>query len=498
MYEAYFGLKRRPFSSVPRVDDYFPAAAIEAARQTLVRCVERAEGVGMVIGPTGSGKTLLCQLLAAHFRGSFQVALLLGGRLSSPRSLLQAILFDLGQPYRGMDEGELRLALVDYLAENDDCPRGMVLIVDEAHTLPLRLLEEIRIIANLVAHGRPKVRPVLVGGPTLEERLASPKLDSFHQQIVARCYLESFDRAETEQCICCQLRGAGATAERVFNAQACHAVYQATDGIPRLVNQLCDHALVLAYAAGRRPVDRDGVEEAWADLQQLPTPWNDDGGRPGASGVIEFGGLDDGPEDARTAKDDSPVAISMLRLARDCEDSDDPAEQVTKIQRAIDELEEDFQPAGSIGPEIELFFDPSVDPFAEEFEEEEVITDRVTDPGPTAAAPGRTADGSEASGGEPSKEPDDECSLQGESVPEAAAATATATADAAASPRSETIVLHQRPAAEHSEPNRAEPQPEPILIIEDGYDDDPAATRPPPAARRREYSRLFSTLRGSC
>jgi hypothetical protein len=218
----------------------------------------------------------------------------------------------------------------------------------------------------------------------------------------------------------------------------------------------------------------------------------------------------------------------MLRLARDSEDSgDDPAERVTEIQQALDELDEDFQPAGSIGSEIELFFDPSIDPFAEHFEEEEVIVDRVTDPALAAAALCRSADrdvdpsnveaASEEDGlmavaqesgqppgclsadavdnagagrAEPSKPCDDEFDSRSESPLEADAA-------AAAFAQSETIVLQRRPTAERSEPDAAEPQPEPILVIEDGYDDDTSAVQPLAAACRKEYSRLFSTLRGS-
>ena len=125
MYEEHFELARRPFSSVPRPDRYYPAAAVESARQTIIRCVERAEGIGVVIGPTGIGKTLLCRLLGSHLEDVFQVALLPSGRFGSPRALLQAVLFELGQDYRGMDAGELRLALTDYLTQADRCPNGL-------------------------------------------------------------------------------------------------------------------------------------------------------------------------------------------------------------------------------------------------------------------------------------------------------------------------------------------------------------------------------------
>ena len=101
--------------------------------------------------------------------------MLASGRLSTRRALFQAILYELGRPYRGMDEGELRLAVVDYLMAGDNNSRGLVLLVDEAHTLPLRLLEEIRLLTNLARSGQPLVRLVMAGGPALEERFASPE-----------------------------------------------------------------------------------------------------------------------------------------------------------------------------------------------------------------------------------------------------------------------------------------------------------------------------------
>lgn len=159
------------------IDQYFPAGTIENARTTLARCIQRGEGAGLVIGPSGTGKTLLCLTLAEQFRHSFEVAMLASGRLSTRRALFQAILYELGRPYRYMDEGELRLAVVDYLTSSDDASRGMLLLVDEAHTLPLRLLEEIRLLSNVSRNGQSLVRLVLLGSAVLEERFASPKLD---------------------------------------------------------------------------------------------------------------------------------------------------------------------------------------------------------------------------------------------------------------------------------------------------------------------------------
>ena len=111
MYESHFLFSQRPFLPAPSAEFYLPTRGLEQARQTLVRCVERAEGPGLIIGPAGTGKSLLCQILAKHFRGRFQVAHLAGARLGTRRALLQNILFELKLPYRDMDEGELRLSL---------------------------------------------------------------------------------------------------------------------------------------------------------------------------------------------------------------------------------------------------------------------------------------------------------------------------------------------------------------------------------------------------
>ena len=214
MYETCFNLSERPFASVPRTDHYYPAAVIDAARNTLTRCIDRGEGVAMIVGPSGTGKSLLCQVLAEQFQQTFQVALLASTHLDTRRSLLQAILYELSRPYRGMDEGELRLSLVDYITLNDDCSRGVVLLVDEAHHLPLRLLDEIRSLTNLTRDMQPAVRMVLAGSHVLEERFASPKLESFSQRISARCYLEAFQRSETQAYIQSRISACGGRGDR--------------------------------------------------------------------------------------------------------------------------------------------------------------------------------------------------------------------------------------------------------------------------------------------
>jgi type II secretory pathway predicted ATPase ExeA len=390
MYESFFQLAARPFLSSPVADRYFPAASIEHARDTVTRCVERAEGPSLILGSAGTGKSTLCQVIAQQMRERFWVAMLASARLCTRRALLQHILFELKLPYRDRDEGELRLSLMDALEPSDECPHGMLLIVDEAHMLPLRLLEEIRMITNLVRQGQPRVRLVLAAGMVLDERMASPRLESFNQRVAARCYLQSMNRDETRGYIRAQISAVGGHPDRVFTSDALQAVYRATDGIPRLVNQVCDHVLLLGAMNRRAPVNAAGVEEAWADLQQLPTPWTRDAAdTTRASNILEFGQLDDdtcGELDAgetvvaaELAETPSPQVASNAATPLDQIENGIAALATEHVAGddsvPADDQDYPFRPQLCREPEIELAFHRAHNPFAERFEEEELIVD---------------------------------------------------------------------------------------------------------------------------
>ena len=413
MYESFFQFRDRPFPSAPRPDLYFPAAGTERALQTLARCVDRGEGPAVLVGAAGTGKSLVCQSLAERFNERFHVALLSSGHLDAPRALLQNILFELNLPYRGLEEGELRLSLIDFLEPGKSDRDGMLLVVDEAHTLPLELLEEIRMITNLVRHGLPRVRLVLAGGHALEEQLADPKLESLNQRVAARCYLQSLSYDETRDYVRAQIAAVGGELERVFTDSALDAIYQATDGVPRLINQVCDHALMLASVAQRQPADAGLIEEAWADIQQLPAPWHESASadRP-ADSVIEFGALDEpaGSSDLESdASDAHRWQDSMAEeegrsvegtAAREVAGAAaiDLTERLDQIEQRVAEVESDAgaasetdaegQAAQACVPQVQVASEPveqassataasisTPNPFDEPFEQEEIVVD---------------------------------------------------------------------------------------------------------------------------
>ncbi len=511
MYETFFEFTGRPFAAVPCVDQYFPAGAIEAARGAVGRCLERGDGAALVVGPSGTGKTLLCHVLARQLADSYQVVLLGAGHLGTRRALLQAILFELRQPYRDMDEGELRLALFDYLGDEQRCPDDMVLLVDEAHTLSLRLLEELRMVTNQIHAARPRVRLALVGGPVLEERLASPRLDSLSQRTVVRGYVQAMEGCETDQYISAQIEAVGGTADALFPVEARRRVHRATDGIPRLVNQVCDHALLLACAGGRRQITADGIEEAWADLQQLPTPWNGeaDHADQSAEGVVEFGGLDDEPVDIGTTEpteaspmaETTPTAEEIDPMPVDSTPVDpEPTEQLDHIESHLSRVEDEWQPAGSIGPEVELSFDDQDDPFAEDFDAEQCVVDRygIRCDQQQDAPLDQPAD--QASHGQ-AEESMVDLDLDAEDVPLEAEEPAS---PVAADPPPRTISLYRSQPTDPTEV--ADPaevaggareglEDDDLIIVEEGHDVEYPPVRPITTVRKQEYRQLFAKLR---
>jgi type II secretory pathway predicted ATPase ExeA len=291
MYETWFRFTQRPFTTAPQLSEYFAASAVEAAVRTMGRCIGRGSGPAVLVGPPGTGKTVLAMKLHATFCSRMPTANICCSGLGDRRSFLQAVLFEFGRPYRQLDDGELRLSLVDYLTSRDATHNGALCILDDAHFLPSEALDEIRMLSNLVRNGKWCAHLVLTGTSLLEESLHTAQMESFQQRIAARCYLEPFRREETVGYIRQSISRANGQVEEIFTADALARVHELTRGIPRLINQVCDHALLLAAIGHHHQLAAAGIEEAWRDLQQLPEPaWET--APISSANVVEFGNLD--------------------------------------------------------------------------------------------------------------------------------------------------------------------------------------------------------------
>ena len=363
MYQKFFRFHAQPFAFAPQIAAYVPVETMEGSRRAVADAIERRTGPGLIIGPTGTGKSLLCQLLADQFESDFETVLLATSGIDSPTDLLRSILFSLNQPFHEKEEGILRLSLIGHLSSPKTSRAGMLLIIDEAHRLDTQLLEELRMLTNLVRKGTTRVNLVLAGSPALEEQFNHPKLDSLNQRVSARCYLHSLSRDETRQYISSQLQYAGGEPQAIFDEGAYEAAYLASDGIPRLINQVCDRSLRWAAETGDRRVTASTVEHAWADLQQLPLPADKVSSKAETASVIEFGSLDEMDEPS------DPAADEFTQLS----------EQMTRVENTVVEIcQKEATVAGSqtIGTPLD---EEARNPFEEDFEvEEQVVQPTVT------------------------------------------------------------------------------------------------------------------------
>ena len=311
MYDKQISFVRQPFSAIPDVTGYYPAESIETARKTIGHVLENASGIPLVFGETGTGKSLLLRVIERQYAENWHAVYLANRRLRSPKALYQHLLFAVHQSYCGLEENELRLLFLDHLRQDETCV--IVLLIDEAHFICRSVFEELRVLMHYNDENCANIRFVLAGDHRFEEHLTHPHLAAFQQHVVARCYLENFRWAETEAEILWQLKQVGVDRpESVFMADARKAVHRLTEGLPRLVHQLCHQSLVIAAASKAEQIDEPLVQAAWRRLQQLPeddsvkfrqtteipiqysaAPISATVQESGTESIIEFGSLDD-------------------------------------------------------------------------------------------------------------------------------------------------------------------------------------------------------------
>jgi general secretion pathway protein A len=251
MYKAFFNLKRNPFDLTPDPTCFVPTKRHNEALAALYYGVRRHKGFVVVTGEVGTGKTLLLRCLLGLLRESKEVAYAyLFNSLLSPMEFLQYILSDLGLPASGKNKCELMLDLGKYLVARGSKQQTTVLIIDEAHHLSAEVLEEVRLLSNLETTNDKLLQIILVGQPELEEKLDSVGLRQLKQRIAVRAQLGPLDANETKGYIEQRLQIAGASSRPapLFFEETIKEVYRHSRGFPRLINTICENALITAYA----------------------------------------------------------------------------------------------------------------------------------------------------------------------------------------------------------------------------------------------------------
>lgn len=275
MYESFFGLAKRPFTTMPDPACFVPIDGTYQAYSSLAQCAIDGRGIGVLTAPAGLGKTVICQRLAQELHERFTVVFLPTANFLTRRSLLQAILFELGHSYVRMGDQELRLALTSVIRRLRPGRGTIVLIVDEAHLLAPRMLEELRALTNFADSGESLLRLIISGQLSLDETLSQPALLAFNQRIGIQTTLQPLTQDESGEYVSRRLALAGANITDVFSEDAVLTICEASDGSPRCLNQLCDHSLLLGYLGSQKPVVHETVRAALDDLKQLPLTWNE-------------------------------------------------------------------------------------------------------------------------------------------------------------------------------------------------------------------------------
>jgi general secretion pathway protein A len=271
VYEDYFGFDRLPFSITPDPHFFYDNPGNREAFAGLHYGIEGRKGFIVITGEAGTGKTTLLKVFMQRAPVTIRTAFVFNPKLSATE-LLRSILNDLNIAASTENPGALTRQLNDYLIEQLKKRHIVALLVDEAQHLSSELLEELRLLSNLETHHDKLIQIVLMGQPELEERLDQPELRQLKQRVTVRCRLAPLKGDEVNFYIEARLKTAGFAEKALFDPKAVEKITLYSRGIPRLINVICDNALLICYAASKRNVSAEFIEEVAHDLQLTAPP----------------------------------------------------------------------------------------------------------------------------------------------------------------------------------------------------------------------------------
>jgi general secretion pathway protein A len=308
MYQKHYQFKNRPFTVVPNPGCLFMSSKHKLAFAHLQ--YGRMEGTGFVVltGGIGTGKTTLLRFLLGKIERAMDVAVVFNTNVSGAE-LLRLIIreFEAGEP--GEDKAANLAMLNDFLIERFRQGRHAILIIDEAQNLSLDALEEVRLLSNLQGSQRPLLQVILAGQPELRRKLADPNLTQLAQRIISTFHLAPLDQGETGQYIRYRLTQAGGNPE-LFDGLAINAVHRASGGVPRVINILCNNALVHGFADHLPVITADVVEGVVAETGSMfrPTASEEEAPRADRTAQPELAGRVRAMEDRLTAMNEKIAA----------------------------------------------------------------------------------------------------------------------------------------------------------------------------------------------
>jgi general secretion pathway protein A len=267
MYKAFFGLTKNPFNMSPDPSFLFRSAQHEEALANLIYGVQSRKGFIVLTGEVGTGKTTMLECLR-DFLNAQQIAFasLFNSRLTVEQ-FFELLAYDLDLRCNRLSKTETLLSLNNMLLERASVGRTTVLIVDEAHNLEWDVLEEIRLLGNLENRRGKLLQIILAGQQELDRKLDAPEFRQLKQRISLRCALRGFDLDETVAYVNSRMSRAGLDDQTAFPPELLEEIHHRAQGIPRLINAICDNLLLTAFALESRTASLEMLDEVTADMR---------------------------------------------------------------------------------------------------------------------------------------------------------------------------------------------------------------------------------------
>ncbi len=267
MYNAFFGLKESPFNLTPDPAFLYRSRQHEEALANLIYGVQSRKGFIVLSGEVGTGKTTMLECLRDFLAARhIDFAFLFNSRLNVEQ-FFELIAYDLDLRCGRRSKTEVLIALNQLLIENANDGRTTALIIDEAHNLEWDVLEEIRLLGNLENRRGKLLQIVMAGQPELDRKLDAPSLRQLKQRVALRCTLRPFEPEETIEYVNTRLARAGMSPQTVFPPELLQEIHLRSQGIPRLINAICDNLLLTAFALESRVATLEMLEEVSEDMR---------------------------------------------------------------------------------------------------------------------------------------------------------------------------------------------------------------------------------------
>ncbi|MBI3997023.1 MAG: AAA family ATPase [Candidatus Omnitrophica bacterium] len=269
MYESFFGLKEKPFQMTPDTRYFYPSAKHTDALNHMVYAIQDRRGFVVITGEIGSGKTTLSRVLFQKLDRRTKTAIIRNTHLTA-KDLVTQTVEELEIPYRtGCTKTHLINLLNEYLIEQLRENNNVVLLIDEAQNLKPNVLEEVRMLSNLETEREKLIQIILMGQPELKAKLWLKELTQLRQRVTLHYHLLPLDERETASYIAHRLHVAGVNGAPVFASTALPKIFQYTQGVPRLINGLCDQALLTGYVNEARTIGPEIIDEVASELPSL-------------------------------------------------------------------------------------------------------------------------------------------------------------------------------------------------------------------------------------